>query len=258
MTSSRPSLVEVLEQRAARDAVDVEPHLAGDVLERRQRMRRRERRRRDQETRRDAVGIGPEGHVRDVEEPARPQVAGIQLQHALEHADRACRSLAARVHALALDRQQAGIAVVAEDAVLLLAPAHQRGRLQHQQVDLGEDGLDGAQRRDLLQQIVDQRDAVGVAPGEEQFLRQHRPRLEQVRALGRAGDRGGDGLGPALVDVEPEIARRDGGRAGRQQRGHLARAGARLDAAPAPSASRRRRTTLAATCPRRQAHRLSP
>ena len=57
-----------------------------------------------------------------------------------------CRAVAARVHALALDRQQAGIAVVAEDAVLLLAPAHQRGRLQHQQVDLGEDGLDGAER----------------------------------------------------------------------------------------------------------------
>ena len=219
------------------------PTAPATFVERRQRMRRRERRRRDQEARRDAVGIGAEGHVRDVQEPARPQVAGIELAgRARARRSRVSipRGACARPAPLIGSRQESRLwprtqFCSSPQRISVVACSISRSTS-------ARTAWSGAEPRDLLQQIVDLGDAVGVAPGEEQLLGQRRPRREEVRRVGRrAGDRGGDGLGTAVVDVEPEIARRrrrprgpPAARPSRACRGSARRA-------PAPSASRRRR-----------------
>src|SRR5690606_27572338 len=77
----------------------------------------------DERIRRNAIGILPECHVRDVEQPARLQIARLVVEQSPVELRRPFRSRPDFMDSVAAERQNAGFGRRVSQAVLLLAEA---------------------------------------------------------------------------------------------------------------------------------------
>ncbi len=135
--------VEVLEDRASRQGVEVEAGLPGHVVEAWQRKGGGERAGRYPLPYWDARGIGPQGHVGDVEEPTSAEVVRRPGQDLREGLDGPGGAFAAEVNALPADGGEAGVMGIGEMAILVLGHPEKGGHLEHARARLGFAPADG-------------------------------------------------------------------------------------------------------------------